>query len=333
MKKNTDYEMALRVLKPFCQKEIKKANWQICSALVFFWSSLCVGFLFYETHPFLLFITIPVSMVFMCRSYVILHDCGHKSFYRSNFWNNVGGSLVGLGIMIPHHMWRYLHNSHHMHVGNLDKRDINPEIWTMTVKEYAIASNFKKIVYRFVRSRCSRFLIFPTVFFGVLVRLVHPKFDWRANVSVIVYDVIYVVAFWFLFARFGFWPVFVVYFIPLFIFCSIVSYVFYAQHQFEDTYWERNENWTYEAATFQGSTYLLAPGWFNWLSGNVVYHNIHHLISTIPNYRLKEAQEALEEIVDFKPISIFSVWSLLGLKLWDENKKKLVSFKEAKATL
>jgi acyl-lipid omega-6 desaturase (Delta-12 desaturase) len=181
-------------------------------------------------------------------------------------------------------------------------------------------------MYRMIRSKASRLIFAPWLIFAVIFRIPHNRLDRSSIISVIVYDILYIVAVYFLLQIMPVSKLLFIYGIPLYLFWGIASYVFYAQHQFEDTYWENQDKWTYEEATFSGSTYLISPRWFNWVSGNVSYHNIHHLISSIPNYNLEKAQYALGNILEFKPISIFKVYWLLELKLWDTEKKKLVGF-------
>ena len=323
-----NYKEALKILKPFAKKDIRKANFEFGFTVITLWTSILTSFYFFKDMPLILWVTVPITTMFMCRSFVIEHDCGHQSFYRTKRMNAIAGNILGFGVLIPYDMWKFIHHSHHMHVGNLDKRDLNPEIWTLTVNEYKNANIFKKMTYKFIRSRFSRFVVAPTIIYGIIFRLVSPKFSRNANISVIIHDIIYAGIFWFLLSLVPFSQIFLIIILPLILFYSIVSYTFYAQHQFEDTYWETDENWDYKDATFKGSTYLLAPKWFNWLSGNVGYHNVHHLISTIPHYRLSEAQASLGNSMEFKPISICKVWDLLGMKLWDEKKKKLVRFKD-----
>lgn len=323
----SDFQLALKILKPFAKKNIKMAHWQLSSTLIFLWGSVALSAFAYSYNPYYCLAFIPVTTIFLCRSYIIEHDCGHQSFYRKKHWNALAGHLTGFPIMIPYTMWKYIHDSHHNHVGNLDKRDINPEMWTMTVDEFNTASKIKRFFYQIFRSRFTRFIIAPLLIFGILFRIPFNKFDAASKMTVLIYDVLYAGLFYLLFINFSFTSLALIFFIPLLFFFTIASYVLYAQHQYEDTYWEKDEDWTYEAATFKGSTFLTAPKWFNWVSGNVVYHNVHHLISGIPNYNLKKAQDALGNTLVFEPISIFKVWGLFKYKLWDEKKKKLVPIK------
>lgn len=322
-----DYEQIVRHLKPFAIKNLKVASFQFFTTLIFLWSSIFASYYFVNNASGLLLISIPLTTVFMCRSYVIEHDCGHQSFFRGKFSNTVAGNLIGFGILIPYSMWKFIHDSHHSNVGNLDKREYNPEIWTMTVKEYKQSSILKKTAYRIMRSRFTRLVIVPTINFGIIFRLVHPKFSVQAIVSVLIHDLIYGVVIYFLINYIPFSELFIMFFIPLILFYCIASLTFYGQHQFEDAYWENNTNWNYNDANFKGSTCIVAPAWYRWLTGNVLFHNVHHILTSIPNYNLQKAEKELRSIVDYDHIKIKEVWYFLGLKLWDEDKKRLVSFK------
>lgn len=321
-----DYNKIIQILKPFSLKNTSIANYQFFSTLLILWSTIIFSFFFVTKSYYFLFLTIPITTIFMCRSYVIEHDCGHQSFYSSRIFNTIIGNIMGFGILIPYSMWKFIHNSHHNNVGNLDKRELNPEIWTMTLQEYLDSPAYKKIAYRIMRSRFTRMVIVPTINFGIIFRLVHPKFSSQAIISVIVHDIIYAVIIIFLLKYITLWALFLSFFAPLILFYCIASFTFYAQHQFEDTYWENDENWNYHDANFKGATCIKAPGWYRWLTGNVLFHNVHHISTSIPNYNLKNAEKTLSSVINYDYINLIEVWNLLGLKVWDEKRKKLVPF-------
>jgi len=240
---NSDYDKALEILKPFGKKNILKANWQFISTFVLLWGSMTASFILYDINPYLSLIFIPFSAAFMCRSYVIEHDCGHQSFYRKKFWNMVVGNIMAFPIMIPYSMWKYIHDSHHNNVGNLDRRDMNPEMWTMTITEFNASGKAKQIAYRFLRSKFSRLLVAPIAIFAIIFRFPNKRFTLMSNISVLMYNVLYALLIWLILINIPFNKIAIVYLIPLVIFFTIASYVFYAQHQFEDTYWENEKDW------------------------------------------------------------------------------------------
>jgi acyl-lipid omega-6 desaturase (Delta-12 desaturase) len=324
-----DYKRLVYTLKPYAVKNITIANYQLVTTFVMLWSAILLSYYLVSTSNYLLLIaSIPLTTAFMCRSYVIEHDCGHQSFYRRRLFNTIAGNIMGFGILIPYSMWKFIHDSHHSHVGNLDKREFNPEIWTMTVREFKNSPPLKRLAYRIMRSRFTRLIIVPTINFGIVFRLVHPKFSREAIAAVLIYDLIYALIFYFIIGHIGFTAFFLVFIFPLILFYCIAAFTFYAQHQFEETYWENDHSWDYYEANFKGSTCIQAPGWYRWLTGNVLFHNVHHIFTAIPNYNLKNAEEKLSSIVSYKHIRLKEVWNFLDLKLWDEESKKLVSFKK-----
>jgi omega-6 fatty acid desaturase (delta-12 desaturase) len=321
-----DFDQAVAILKSFTTKDIIRGNKLFFSTLFILWTSLVLSHYFFIHFRWGLFVSIPISTLFMCRSYVIEHDCGHGSFYRTETSNFIAGTLMGFGILIPYSLWKFIHHSHHMHVGNLDQRGLNPEIWTMTVQEYQSSPLLKRLAYRFMRSKFTRFTIVPSINLGLVFRFMHPKFNWKANVSVLVHDLIYVFLLWKLSSYLSWTELMVIFYVPLVLFYFVASYTFYAQHQFEETYWENDSDWNYQKASFHGATFIAAPKWYCWLTGNVVYHNIHHLMSGIPFYQLPAAAKALGQTIPYRLIPLSEVWGMLSLKVWDEEQKKLVPF-------
>jgi omega-6 fatty acid desaturase (delta-12 desaturase) len=160
---NGDFDQAVAILKSFTTKDIIRGNKLFFSTIFILWTSLVLSHYFFVHFRWGLFVSIPINTLFMCRSYVIEHDCGHGSFYRTETSNFIAGTLMGFGILIPYSLWKFIHHSHHMHVGNLDQRGLNPEIWTMTVQEYQSSPLLKRLAYRFMRSKFTRFTIVPSI--------------------------------------------------------------------------------------------------------------------------------------------------------------------------
>lgn len=279
-----------------------------------------------HSHPLILIVTVPMTTIGMCQSYVLLHDCGHKSLFAKPNWNQGVGHIMGFGILIPHSLWQFIHDAHHRNVGNLEQRAFNPEIWTLTKKEYQETGMLKRLAYRFMRSRWTRFTLTPTVNLGLMFRLVSKKFSWAANISVIIHDILYVVLVLILLKYYTGFELIMSIYLPLVLFYFIASYTFYAQHQFENTYWEHEQQWNYQKASFYGASCIEAPLWFRFLTGNVVYHNLHHLQSGIPFYQLHDAHQELKRHYNYQTYGLSEIWDMLDCKLWDEELKKLVPY-------
>ena len=107
-------------------------------------------------------------------------------------------------------------------------------------------------------------------------------------------------------------------------------WMFYVQHQFEDTYWERREDWDFTAAALQGSSFYKLPAILQWFSGNIGFHHIHHLSSRIPNYSLERCHKSHPIFENVKPITLRTSLKSLHFRLWDEEHRKLVGFERRK---
>ncbi len=310
----------------FRKRKIGFVWFQVVLTLGGLYGSIFWGFFAFDNHPLTTVISVPLTTVFMCRSYVLLHDCGHRSLFKSSKLNELVGHLMGFGILIPHSLWQFIHDSHHKNVGNLEQRAFNPEIWTLTKKEFMAAGFWKRTAYRFMRSRWTRFSLTPTVNLGLMFRLVSTKFSRAANTSVIVHDIAYGVIVYNLLQVFPWFQCLILLYFPLVLFYFIASYTFYAQHQFENTYWESASEWDYAKASFLGASCIEAPKWYRFLTGNVIYHNLHHLQSGIPFYQLHKAHLFLKSKYHYPCYTLRQVWKMLDAKVWDEEQKRLVPF-------
>jgi omega-6 fatty acid desaturase (delta-12 desaturase) len=105
-------------------------------------------------------------------------------------------------------------------------------------------------------------------------------------------------------------------------------WLFYVQHQFEDAYWQQHDEWSFDEAALQGSSYLRLPRILQFFTGNIGLHHVHHLSARIPNYNLQAAHDAC----GFGPVPTLSLVDGLRavrLKLWDPDERRLVTFREA----
>ena len=227
--------------------------------------------------------------------------------------------------MIPNALWRQIHNLHHATIGNLDKRNINPELWTMTKKEYRESPAGMKLLYRIMRSRFNRLIITPFALF-IVARLPLPRLNWKGKIAALVYDVLYACIIYFS-LRFEFWQeLLIIYLIPLFVFNIIATIIFYLQHQFEDTLWMKDDQWDMYQASIEGSSYLKLNPFFQWMTGNVGFHHIHHLNPNIPFYLLPKAHKTVEDHINYKEVRFYEILRHLKGKVWDEESKRLIHY-------
>lgn len=275
--------------------------------------------------------TIPLIIVasgFLVRTFIIFHDCGHMSFFKSRKLNEWVGMPLGLFAFTSYHHWRWEHAGHHSTVGDLDNRGTG-DLWTLTKAEFEASSKPMQVLYRVVRSPAFLFAFVPLFLFLVKQRIPSPNakpMEKRATHLTTLAIVAISVG---LSAVVG-WQAFVITQLSILTLAATAgSWLFYVQHQYEDTYWERAGEWDYLTASLQGSSYYKLPRMLQFFSGNIGYHHIHHLNSKIPNYNLEQCQNEVAELAAVKPIGLWAGWKTASLALWDEDQKKMVTFKAA----
>jgi len=272
-----------------------------------------------------------VAAGFLVRTFIVFHDCAHGSFLPSKRANGLLGAALGVLVYTPFALWRREHAIHHATSGDLDRRGIG-DIQTLTVDEYQALPWWNRLRYRLFRN--------PFVMFGLgplWVLLLGPRVvSWsaprRLQRSVLGTDLTLVVLIGALCWLLG-WQVFLVVQLPaLLVSGSIGIWLFYVQHQFEDTYWQSSESWSYDEAALQGSSYLRLPRVLQFLTGNIGLHHVHHLSARIPNYNLQAAHDENAALHGVPTISLLDGLRATRLKLWDERQRKLVGFRAARVT-
>ncbi|NNM27970.1 MAG: fatty acid desaturase, partial [Akkermansiaceae bacterium] len=277
-------------------------------------------------------LTIPIALLaggLLVRVFIIFHDCGHGSFFKSSLANDIWGYITGALTFTPYYHWRWEHTQHHATAGNLDRRGVG-DIWTLTVEEYLQSSRWKRFSYRLARNPFILFFIAPLWVFVVRHRFFLPNAKWREKASVVFMNLAIIGIAAGLIAIFGFWPWLILQLTVIAVAASAGVWLFYVQHQFEDAYWERTEDWNYTAAAMQGSSFYKLPKVLQWFSGNIGYHHIHHLSARIPNYNLERCHRSHPSFAEVPPMTIWASLRSLHFRLWDERSKKLISFGQLK---
>lgn len=280
-----------------------------------------------------LLLAVPAAGL-LVRLFIIQHDCGHGSFFKSRAANDSLGRALSVLTLTPYGSWSHDHAAHHASTGNLDRRG-SGDVETWTVAEYQASAPLKKLVYRLFRNPFVMVLLGAPINFIVLQRLpLGNAFRHRkSRRSVLSLDLALLVAFGFFCAMFGVLPVLGTY-LPVMIVASwIGNWLFYVQHQFERTYWERDGDWNFHTAAVAGSSYFRLPPILQWFSGNIGLHHVHHLSSRIPNYHLQACLDAAPELHGVaKLITLRTSLGCWRLALWDEHKHLLVGFRDLKPT-
>jgi omega-6 fatty acid desaturase (delta-12 desaturase) len=308
---------------------LRRSLWQMANSFVPFFVGWYLMYRSLEVSYLLtLALAAPVAGL-LIRIFIILHDCGHGSFFKSTKANDFVGAVCGMLTFTPYQQWRHHHAIHHASSGDLDRRGVG-DVLTLTVSEYLALPWWKRLGYRLYRNPLVMFILGPFFLFVVAHRFVSSRAGRRERFSVHLTNLSLLAIFLVLGWAIGFKAVLLVH-IPLLLLSSIAGvWMFYVQHQFEDTYWERHPEWQYALAALKGSSYYRLPKVLQWFTGNIGFHHIHHLSPKIPNYNL---QKAFDENPVFHHVTIVTFWESLktiSLKLWDEQQEKMVSFKHLK---
>lgn len=261
------------------------------------------------------------------RFFIIQHDCGHGSFFASKRANDLTGRMLSLFTITPYAYWRRLHALHHASSSNLDRRGYG-DINTLTVDEYRALPRLKRIAYRIYRNPVFLLVIGGPIHFLVLQRLplTLKRPAWEMWSSVMGHNLAILAFYGTLLFLLGF-EHFTILVLPILIIAAAMGvWLFYVQHQFENTNWEKSEHWDRNTGALLGSSYYDLPAVLQWFTGNIGLHHVHHLCSHIPNYRLQECLDALPELKSVNHMTIMQSLKTASLVLWDDKSRKLVSF-------
>jgi len=277
-----------------------------------------------------LLLAVPAAGL-LVRLFLIQHDCGHGAFFENRHVNDWIGRIVGIFTLTPYDVWRRAHAIHHASSGNLDRRGIG-DVNTLTIAEYRALSSLRRLRYRLYRNPFVMFGLGPAWLFLLGHRVpTGPLRKYRdAWVSAMATNVAIV-----LFAGLAIWavgaPAFLMVHLPIVVMAaSIGVWLFYVQHQFEETYWAGAPDWSLKQAALHGSSHYDLPQPLRWFSANIGIHHVHHLMSRIPFYRLPDVLAAHPELAGVGRITLADSLRTVRLKLWDEDNTRLVSFHEAR---
>ncbi len=313
-------------LSQYQKPNLKRSLWQLGHTVVpyvLLWSYIATNL----SKPFWLIIPlIIIAAGLLVRTFIIFHDCGHQSFFKSRLLNEWVGVVTGLFAFTSYHHWRWEHAGHHSTVGDLNKRGTG-DLWTLTTKEYLESSRAVRLGYRIVRNPYFLFGFVPLFLFLVKERIPSPNARRPEFLAIHLTSLAVLVISVLLSLVFGWKEYLIVQGSILTVAATAGSWLFYVQHQYEDTYWERSEEWDYFTASLKGSSFYKLPKVLQFFSGNIGFHHIHHLNSRIPNYNLEACQKDLPFLQDAKTIGLMEGFKTARLALWDEDQKKMIAFK------
>ena len=319
-------------IKPFENPDTKASVWQLVNTLPPFF---LLWYLAYEAISVSLILSIALSILaggFVVRVFIIFNDCCHGSFFKNRKVNHFVGTVTGILTMFPYEKWKREHSIHHATSSNLDKRGTG-DVWIMSVEEYKKASKLERLQYRLYRNPFIMFVLGPLYLFLITNRMNRKdarrkerRNTYLTNVSIIGITALLIWAIG--------WSSFLIVQLPImFVAGSLGIWLFYVQHQFEDSYFEDEADWDYVKAAIDGSSYYKLPRVLQWITGNIGYHHVHHLSPKVPNYNLEQVHESTPPLQQATTITVGSSLKSIRFRLYDEESKTFVHFKEIKERL
>jgi acyl-lipid omega-6 desaturase (Delta-12 desaturase) len=313
------------IVAKFQEPSVPRAVWQMVNTLIPY---ALLWYFMYISLPVSWWLVAPLAILagaFLVRIFIIFHDCGHGSYFRSRTVNDLVGFISGVLTWTPYYHWRWEHAIHHASSGHLDKRGVG-DIWTLTVQEYLEASRWKRFAYRLARNPFILFVIAPLYLFLIRQRFPSSNASVRERHSVYAMNVAILAMATGLTMIFGIKAYVLIQLIILMVAGGAGVWLFYVQHQFEGVYWERGEDWDYTKAALEGSSFYKLPKILQWFSGNIGFHHIHHLSARIPNYNLERCHKADPLFQRVKPVTLFGSFRSFTFRLWDEQRRRLVGY-------
>lgn len=305
---------------------LRRARWQLINSFgpyVLLW----VAMVYALTLSY--WLMLPLALLaagFLARVFIIFHDCGHGSFFKSQSANNAMGMIAGLLNLTPYRHWRWQHALHHGTAGDLDRRG-SGDIWTLTVQEYLQSSPRKRFAYRLARNPFVLFVLAPLYVFVIHHRFAVAAAPKRERLSVRRTNWILLGITVAMSSIIGL-KQFLLIQMTVSAFAGATGlWLFYVQHQFQGAYWARTEKWNYTDAALKGSSFYKLPKVLQWFTGNIGYHHIHHLSPRIPNYHLQRCHDADSFFKGIKPVTLMASFKSIKFRLWDEQHNVFVGFR------
>jgi acyl-lipid omega-6 desaturase (Delta-12 desaturase) len=317
-------------LAPYARPRLGRSLLDIATSLVPYLALSVLMYLALDvSYLVVLALAIPAAG-FLLRTYIVFHDCAHGAFLPSKRANSWLGVALGLVVYQPFLSWRHSHAVHHATAGDLDRRGVG-DVLTLTVAEYQASSWRRRLGYRLFRNPLVMFGLGPIYALVLQPRLVSRSARPRIRRSVLATNVVLTALVGALCWLVG-WREFLLVQTPTALLAGSAGvWLFYVQHQFEDTYWQSAGDWSYADAALQGSSYLKLPSVLRFFTGNIGLHHVHHLNARIPNYNLQRAHDRNPIFHEVPTLSLWDGLRAVRLKLWDEGRRRLVTFAEAGA--
>jgi omega-6 fatty acid desaturase (delta-12 desaturase) len=328
----TEPDRWIQILGPYRAPKPARALLELLATAVPFvilwllmWAALGVG------YWLCLLLAVPTAC-FLMRLFMIQHDCGHGACFKRRSTNDWVGRVIGVVTLTPYGCWLRSHALHHAQAGNLDHRG-SGDIYTLTTDEYLARSGAGRLIYRLYRNPFVMFGLIPTYLFVLHHRLPIGRMrsgarEWMSamGTNAAIAGLVALVA-----GSIGVGPFLLIHAPVVVISGSIAVWFFYVQHQFEDTLWARDGDWSFHEAALKGSSHYELPPALAWFTGNIGVHHVHHLASRIPFYRLSEVLRDHPDLAALGRMTFPQSFKCARLAVWDEKRGRLLSFRELRA--
>ena len=312
------------IVAKYAKPDMRRSLWQLANTLIPYF--VLWGLMIWSIQ-YSYWITLGLSVFaagFLMRTFIIFHDCGHGSFFKSRKANDWVGRITGFLNFTPYYRWKHDHAVHHATAGDLDRRGTG-DVYTMTITEYLAAPWWMRTGYRIMRNPFFLFGVAPLALFLLTQRIPAASQGRRERASVLWTDFFLVVVIGLMCWLIG-WKTFLMIQLPIIWITSTIGiWLFYVQHNFDPTYWDHHEGWEFVKAGLQGSSFYKLPLILQWFSGNIGFHHIHHLSAKIPNYNLPRCYYE-NSLFHVTPLTIRASLISLTLRLYDEEQKMLVGW-------
>jgi omega-6 fatty acid desaturase (delta-12 desaturase) len=315
------------VIMRYNRPDLRKSIWQILNTLIPYAGSWYLMILSLQ-YPYwiTLLLSLPAAGL-LVRAFIIFHDCGHGSFFRTRKANEILGRIIGVLVFTPYSPWHQSHRVHHATSGNLDKRGVG-DVWTLTLEEYKARSKWDQFLYRMYRNPFVMFVLGPVYMVLFRNRITTKRMSRQDRLDVYTTNLGLFLTASVLSLLIGV-KAYLLIQVPIIMIAHFLGiWLFYVQHQYDEVSWERGQQWDYKTAALSGSSFLKLPSVLQWFTGNIGFHHVHHLSSKIPNYHLARCHYENDLFTTVKPITLLSSFKSLRLRLWDETTRQMISFRK-----